>query len=101
MKPHLVRWNEIYGAKGLVIIDVDNGGFDTPEDLKASIAKAGVKFPTLWDRDGKEHEKRKVDAVPYAQLIGADGKVVWEGNPSPRDPSGHEKQIEAELAKAK
>ena len=100
MKPHLVRWAKDFSDKGLVVIDVDNGRSDTQAALKADAEKSGLKFPLLWDKDGKNCETYAIRGFPAAFLIGTDGKVVWEGFPGAKFDEV-EKLLKAELEKVK
>ncbi len=101
MKPHLVRWHKEYADKGLVVIDIDDGTQDSPAELKASVEKGGIKYPVLWDKDARNIAAYGVQAMPAAYLIGADGKVVWEGVPDAGKAEDYEKRIRAELDKIK
>ena len=101
MKPHLVRWNEQYGKKGLQIFDIDDGSIDKDiDDIKASVKKSGVSFPVLWDEGGKLCDKYGAteEGYPRGILIGVDGERKWEGFPLPKVEE-IESLIEAELAK--
>ena len=84
MKPHLVRWHETYGSKGLVVIDV-NDGFSDPdiEDVRASVKKYGTPYPVLWDKDGEmnDHFGATGEGTPWTVLIGIDGEKKWQGHP--------------------
>jgi len=42
-----------------------------------------LKHPVLWDAGCQNTKAYGVVAWPTAYLIGADGKVFWEGNPMP------------------
>jgi len=99
MKSHLVRWQKTFGDKGLVVIEVDNGAADTFEAVKADYAKKGLTFPVLWDREGKTFAAYKLKNLPWGYLIGADGKVAWEGV-ALKQMEEVEKRIEAETSKA-
>jgi len=81
MKPHLVKWDESYRKKGLVIVDIDNGKIDTMDKVKASVEAAGIKYATAWDEGAKTCTTYGVKGYAAAFLIGTDGKVVWEGFP--------------------
>lgn len=98
MKPNLVRWHEQWAAKGLRIIDVDDGTQDTLEELKASVEKGGYPFPVMWDQGGRTVAAYGVQAMPVGYLVGADGTVLWEGVPNVKIPE-IEDLIEKELAK--
>jgi hypothetical protein len=103
MVPHLVRWQNTYAAKGLVVVDVDDGNSDAQADLKAEVEHDKLPYPVLWDKAGKNVETYKVEGFPAAYLIGADGHVVWEGHPDARasEAAKLEASIKAELEKVK
>ena len=100
MKRHLVRWHKDYSDKGLVVIDVDNGQVDPFDRLKKEVQKDGLPYPVLWDKGGTNFENYGVRRTPWALLIAADGKVIWEGNPLPKVDE-LEKKIQGELQSAK
>ena len=100
MKTHLVRWHKNYVEKGLVVIDVDNGQADTFEQVKQDAEKGRLRYPILWDKGGRNFENYGVRSTPWALLISADGKVVWEGNPLPKA-DDMEGMIKAELEKVR
>ena len=83
----------------MVVIEVDNGAVDTFEAVQADYEKKGLNFPVLWDRGGKTFAAYKRKNVPWGYLIGADGKVAWEGV-ALKDLKEVEKRIEAETSKA-
>lgn len=99
MKTHLVRWHQDHADKGLVILYADNGRVDSFDAVRDDAAEKKLPFPVLWDRDGKTFAAYGIRKLPYAYLIAADGKVVWEG--SPADAKEAERRISAELAKIK
>jgi hypothetical protein len=103
MKTHLVRWHNAYADKGLVVVDVDDGKADAQADLKKDIEESKVPFAVLWDKEAKNVDKYKVEGFPAAYLLGTDGKVVWEGHPSPRasEAAKLEGRIKAELEKVR
>lgn len=100
MKRHLVRWHKDYAEKGLVVIDVDNGQVDPLDLLKKEVQKDGLPYPVLWDKGGRNFENYGIRQTPWALLVSAEGKVVWEGVPLPKVEE-LEKQIKAELEKVK
>ncbi len=82
MRPHLVRWEQQYSDAGLVIIEV-NQSIGEPLDVMRSMVEArDLKHPVLWDADCRNTKAYGVASWPFAYLIGADGNVFWEGNPS-------------------
>lgn len=98
MKSYLVKWDEAYRKKGLVIVDIDDGTQDTMEAIHDSVQKAGIKFAVAHDPDAKTVDAYGVKAFPAAYLIGTDGRVVWEGFPL-ADVDKVEKALKKELEK--
>ena len=107
MRHRLVRWHQQYVDRGLVIIEIDGGEFEPLELVKQSIDKQkGLEHLVLWDKERQNHNKYGVTAWPTAYLVGADGRVVWEGSPArvvsrPELVRQLKKLIETELGKAK
>ena len=101
MKPALARWHEELGPKGLVVIDVDDGGIDDFDEVKKEVESKGEKFPTLYDKDARNSMAYGIQGHPQAWLIGVDGKVVWEGIPDIKKLETLEKAIAEELKKVK
>jgi len=83
MSPHLVKWDKAYRERGLTIIDINNGAIDSYDALAKYVKKQGKRYPTLWDKGGKVCKSFAVRGYPAAFLVGADGKVIWEGYPNP------------------
>jgi hypothetical protein len=100
MSPHLVKWDKMYRSQGLTIIDVNNGKIDKQDVLAKYVKKQGKTYPTLWDKDGEVCKSYAVRGYPAAFLVGADGKVVWEGFPVP-ELGAVEKRIAKELTLVK
>lgn len=100
MQPVLEGWAKTYGAKGLTVIDVDNGQRDSLEDLKAHAEKTKASYAILFDEDAKNAQAYGVKGFPAAFLIDASGKVVWEGFPVP-ELKEIEKRIEKALSEVK
>lgn len=67
---------------GLRIIDVHAGVYDELPVLTKHVASP-LKFPypVIHDADNLINEVYDIASYPVAYLIGADGKVVWEGVP--------------------
>jgi len=99
MKTHLVKWDEEYRKKGLVIVDIDNGNNDKFDKLKAAVEKSGVKYPTAWDEDAKTCTTYGIKGYAASFLIGTDGKVVWEGFPVAKPIAEREALVKKELEK--
>lgn len=78
----MVKWHEQYAAQGLVIIEINGGKFETRELVRESVIKQQVPHRVLWDKDCQNTQAYEIKAWPTAYLVGRDGRVVWEGNPS-------------------
>jgi len=101
MKPTLIRWHKDFSAKGLVVIDVSDGGQDDFDKLKKEVEEKEEKFAVLWDKDAKICLAYGIQAYPQAYLVGVDGKVIWEGLPGAKIIDQVEKLMAAEFEKAK
>ena len=99
MKTHLVKWDETYRKKGLVIVDIDNGNNDTFDKLKAAVEKSGLKYSVAWDEDAKTCTAYGVRGYAASFLIGTDGKVAWEGFPVAKPIEEREALVKKELEK--
>lgn len=82
LRHELMKWHKRYAKQGLVIIEITCGRFDTLDAVRKSVHKQGVEHFVLWDKDNQNHKAFGVRAWPVAYLVGADRKVVWEGNPN-------------------
>lgn len=65
-----------------MIIEIEQGQFETLDLVRKSVQKQGVEHLVLWDKHSQNHKAYGVRAWPVAYLVGPDGKVVWEGNPN-------------------
>ncbi len=75
--PHLQKWHDTYGGKGLVIISV------TAEDaatVKEFVADNKMTFPVGIDDRDKTNTTYAIQYIPAAFLIDAAGRVIWQGN---------------------
>ena len=78
---HLVRWEREFSESGLVIVEV-SGGRDIPLDVaRERLSKWHIRHAVLWDKDNRNSKAYALSGWPSAYLIGADGKVFWQGNP--------------------
>ena len=87
MTPHLVKWHEEFADRGLVVVEIDNGGIDALSDLEEHLHEEGIEFPVLHDAGGRICSQFQVTGYPTAYLIDRDGKVVWEGHPGGQEVS--------------
>ena len=81
MAPHLVRWHEEMGDKGLVVIAVEDGRATPLESWQRDVETRRTPHPVVHDGVGANVAKFEVRAYPVAYLIGRTGKVVWQGTP--------------------
>lgn len=82
MRPHLVRWEQQYSDAGLVIVEVNQSIGEPLEVMRRMVAIRDLKHPVLWDADCHNTKAYGVMSWPFAYLIGADGNVFRESNPS-------------------
>lgn len=94
MQPHLVRWQDAYSGRGLVILYVADGRRVTPEAVLRTMAADGARFPVIHDASAATTQAYQVRAYPTAYVIDRGGAVVWEGIPH-FDPAAPERAIEA------
>jgi len=94
----LVKWHKDYEKQGLVILYVDNGRFDTREQVAKLVKEAKYPFPVVWDKDAKICQDYGVVGYPAAYLVGRDGKVRWNGLPGPTMAEDLEARVKAALA---
>ncbi|MGO8748483.1 MAG: TlpA family protein disulfide reductase [Thermoguttaceae bacterium] len=67
--------NEPYGGHGIAVIGINVQ--DSPEDARKSIADAGSRYPSLFDRDGHYFAKVATEQLPRLYLVDSQGKVLW------------------------
>lgn len=65
-----------------------------------------VHHCVLWDEGNRNHKKYGIACWPSAYLIGADGKVFWQGNPArmqarPEDVKNLRKALDDQLEAAR
>jgi len=69
-------------VKGLVVVEVSGGKLATHAESKKLVEARDPGHAVLWDQDNRNHESYGIQSWPSAYLIGADGKVFWQGNPA-------------------
>ncbi|MFN0058716.1 MAG: hypothetical protein ACKVX7_09705 [Planctomycetota bacterium] len=76
--PHLNQlWND-FAPKGLHIFHVESQGH-TEEQVREFCEKNNVVFPQVMSSDADFSNFPGGSGLPYAYLIGVDGKVIWQG----------------------
>jgi hypothetical protein len=81
MAPHLVRWHEEMGDKGLVVISLEDGRVTPVDAWRQRVESKAVPHPVLHDGAGANVARFEVRAYPVAYVIGRNGKVIWQGTP--------------------
>ena len=98
MQPHLVRWQQQYGAQGLQIVYVDDARRDPLENARAMAAQSN--FAWYHDVGGAWNQAVAVQAYPTAYIVTQrDGyRVVWQGVPV-FNPAATEQALRSALAR--
>ena len=82
MRRHLVRWEQEYGERGLSLVEIEGGASEPLPIVRASVARQELRHYVLSDQGSHNHAAYGITAWPAAYLLGRDGRVVWEGNPT-------------------
>ena len=64
------------------MIEISGGQLATLAESKEHAEKENLRHPALWDESNRNHKNYGINSWPAAFLIGADGKVFWQGNPA-------------------
>lgn len=65
-----------------MIVEISGGEFATRDESQARVDAQDIRHSVLWDQANRNHKNYEITSWPAAYLIGADGKVVWQGNPA-------------------
>ncbi len=88
--PHLNKLHDDYGSKGFAILSLTK---ESAQDIEtfAKRTSTGRKTPVKYaiGTGSKLAADYGVTKLPRAFLIGKDGKVLWDGNPSDKDLEQH------------
>ena len=82
MRPHLVRWEKQYSDAGLLVIEINRCIGEPLPVMRCMVESHELKHPVLWDAGCGNTNAYGITAWPFAYLIGADGNVFWQGNPT-------------------
>ena len=93
--PHLASLVEEYSKKGLSVVAFTDEKRETVLKFMAQLNDAPAGYTIGYGGGAQAYPT--ADGIPQSFLVGADGKVVWQGYPS--ECSG--KMIEAELKKVR
>ena len=78
MDRHLHNWQERFGADGLQVIEIDDGGSDSIEGVREWAAAAKISYPVYYDTGGRLTSSYGIDGFPTFLLVGRDGKISFE-----------------------
>ena len=76
--PHLQKLWEKHKDKGLVVIGLTA---ESESRVAPFIKQAGYTFPIALEDRRKTRKAYGIRWIPHTFLIGADGKIIWDGNP--------------------
>lgn len=74
---HLSDLYKKYTPKGLVIIAITAEDKNTVRDF---VKDNKMRFPVAIDKDRQTNSAYGIRSIPTAYLVGADGKVIWQGH---------------------
>jgi hypothetical protein len=85
---------------------VSGGDVATLDASRRDFARATVSHPVLWDRGNANHKNFGVTRWPAAFLVGADGRVFWQGDPHalrhrPEERADFRRRLEEQLGQAR
>jgi peroxiredoxin len=97
--PHLNRFQETYGDRGLRVLAISMDGPESVSRVRSHVARYEFALTVLLDLESEVtqlYNPRR--AAPYNALIGRDGDILWshEGY-APGDEEELEEQIQAAL----
>src|SRR5689334_9804563 len=92
LEPHLKAVHEKYGNQ-VKFIGVSVSVNQSPDRVKAYVAKHGIPGDQLFDRNGKATGAYDVPATSYVVVLDKNGKVVYTG-------LGGDQNLEAAIKKA-
>lgn len=95
--PHIEQLQRDFGDRGLHIFTFEAQNH-TPEQVRAKIAERGGETYPVSAGGGNNYQGD--GTIPVAWLIGVDGKVIWQGNPS-AERQKLDQLIAAEVAKVR
>lgn len=75
-----------------MIIEISGGELATLDESKANVESRDLGHAVLWDAGNHNHQNYGIASWPAAFLIGADGKVFWQGNPNRMESRSADKQ---------
>lgn len=92
LEPRLIALEKKYGTR-VKFIGVAVSASQSPEKVKAYVAKHGYRHETFFDTHGKATEAYDVPATSYVVVVDRSGEVVYTG-------SGGRQNLEPALVRA-
>jgi peroxiredoxin len=68
-----------YSAKGIAVIGVNSNYTESVEEIKASAADVGYKFPVLIDKNNVLADKLGATFTPEVYYVNAENKLLYHG----------------------
>jgi peroxiredoxin len=97
MDPHLHKWHQEFATDGLVVVEVDDGGSDSLEEVRSWASASDISYPVYFDAGGRLIESYDIHVFPTILLVGRDGKIAFESQGSNGDEGAS--QLENEIRK--
>jgi thiol-disulfide isomerase/thioredoxin len=94
--PELAKMAKRYEKKGLVVVGLERQNSEKEAILKV-LKPARVQYPVMAGGSGPVNSP----GIPHAMVFGADGKLVWHGNPHDGEFEDSVKDALKAVAKAK
>lgn len=73
--PVFNKFFDEYGAKGLSIVYINNNGVNT-EEVKSFVEELHVRFPVIYDPDGKIARQYNVKVQPLTLILSPEHKLL-------------------------
>ena len=80
--PHLNKLHREYGEKGLVILSISD---QSKTGIQNFMKKDGMSMKYVLGTGSEIAKEYGVNGIPYAFIIGKNGKLTWHGNPNDKD----------------
>jgi len=84
--PRLRDLARVYRDRGLVVVGIGvEQGEDTPAKQRHVAARQLVNYLLLFDAGRSFQTAYDLRSLPFSILVGADGRISWQGNVLPAD----------------
>ncbi len=92
--PELQTLQDKYAKSKLLIIGIT--AEDNPKKIKRFIEKTNISFPILFDKEGKLHEKMKVEVMPTSVLTNGKFEIISVYQGFEKDKSSRQIELDVE-----